>query len=222
MEVLINRLFGGRFLNENLGHEIIDFFKTDDGKNYLYLVRDGMIGDNDRDINVLLLVESCPNEPNKLQIIAKATDLTTLQRTRGEGVGVVRREQERENLHEIKYGGVPLYKIFPNDKNNSWVTFKAASVLRPIHPLFITNDERLDNDPHVILINGDPTNQSQRLYLNLSNTDDLFVVINSEALWEKECYYSIVEDDIKIDTNIKSDQYPKMVEEFRRRINSNK
>ena len=221
MEVLINSLFGGEFINDNLGHEIIDFFKSDDGSHYLYIVSDGILGNN-RDIDVLLLVERTPDQPNKARIIAKASGITLLQGSKENGVEAIRTVQERKGLHEICYGGVPLKSIFPEDFDNAWVTLKASSVVRPKYPLYVTNDERLDNNPNTILINGDPLNQAQRKYLTLNTIDDLYDVINRDSLWEKESFYQTFDNTTSNDENILSQNYPKMVEEFTKRINNNR
>lgn len=35
--IVINRMFKGSYLEENIGHEVINIFKSDNGKHYLYL-----------------------------------------------------------------------------------------------------------------------------------------------------------------------------------------
>lgn len=44
-EILINQLFAGTYLDEgkNIGHEVINLFKADDGNNYLYITPSGKI-----------------------------------------------------------------------------------------------------------------------------------------------------------------------------------
>ncbi len=36
-EILIVKMYVGDFNNENIGHEIINFFKTDDNEEYIYV-----------------------------------------------------------------------------------------------------------------------------------------------------------------------------------------
>lgn len=51
-EIIINKMYVGAYLSEgdNIGHEIINLYKADDGKNYIYLNSQGTIelsrGDN--------------------------------------------------------------------------------------------------------------------------------------------------------------------------------
>jgi len=35
--IVLNRMFTGDYLEENIGHEVINLFKSDNGKYYLYL-----------------------------------------------------------------------------------------------------------------------------------------------------------------------------------------
>ncbi|MBQ5777031.1 MAG: hypothetical protein IIW06_08615 [Bacteroidaceae bacterium] len=35
--IVINRMYVGDYLSENLGHEVINFFKADNGRHYIYL-----------------------------------------------------------------------------------------------------------------------------------------------------------------------------------------
>ena len=39
-EILINQMYAGGFLEvgNNIGHEVINLFKADDGKNYVYVL----------------------------------------------------------------------------------------------------------------------------------------------------------------------------------------
>ena len=36
-EILLNRMYVGRFLENNIGHEVINLFKDDNGSNYIYI-----------------------------------------------------------------------------------------------------------------------------------------------------------------------------------------
>ena len=40
-EIVISRMYSGEYLDANLGHEVINLFKADDGKHYIYLNHDG-------------------------------------------------------------------------------------------------------------------------------------------------------------------------------------
>lgn len=48
-EILINKLFAGKYLDEgeNIGHEVINLFRDDDGHNNLFITPNGHIHDHD-------------------------------------------------------------------------------------------------------------------------------------------------------------------------------
>ena len=39
-EILLNRMYAGNYLNDdyNIGHEVINLFKDDNGRNYIYVL----------------------------------------------------------------------------------------------------------------------------------------------------------------------------------------
>lgn len=43
-EIVINRMFTGKYLRDNIGHEVINLFQADNGKYYVYLNDIGIIG----------------------------------------------------------------------------------------------------------------------------------------------------------------------------------
>ena len=73
-EILIIRMFRGEYLSDNIGHEIINLFKADDGNNYIYV---NPAGDCDKKhigrIGTVLLVRNYANRT--FEVLAKATDL---------------------------------------------------------------------------------------------------------------------------------------------------
>ena len=36
-EILLNKMFEGKYLNSNIGHEVINFIKADNGKHDVYV-----------------------------------------------------------------------------------------------------------------------------------------------------------------------------------------
>ena len=38
--IILNRMYAGDYLDENIGHEIINLFRADDNCNYIYLCKD--------------------------------------------------------------------------------------------------------------------------------------------------------------------------------------
>lgn len=53
-EILINQMYAGGFLEvgNNIGHEVINLFKADDGKNYVYVTPSGKVP-KERDVEMI-------------------------------------------------------------------------------------------------------------------------------------------------------------------------
>ena len=41
--IILSRMYAGDYLKENIGHEVINLFKSDNGNNYIYVNKDGKI-----------------------------------------------------------------------------------------------------------------------------------------------------------------------------------
>lgn len=72
--MILTRMYVGRYLEENIGHEVINLFRDDEGRNYIYVNHDGTINPkyNDR-VKAILLVKHV--EKGVLEVIAKAEEL---------------------------------------------------------------------------------------------------------------------------------------------------
>lgn len=81
--ILINTMYTGNYTNENIGHEIINLYKTDKGENYIYISPYGTLADERYDtIDAVLLAR--PAGKGRLEIIAKATGLTPQNKSENE------------------------------------------------------------------------------------------------------------------------------------------
>lgn len=72
--ILINIMYTGDYTNKNIGHEIINLYKTDNGENYIYISPYGKIH-KDRYDKVKTVLLARPAGKNRLEIIAKAENL---------------------------------------------------------------------------------------------------------------------------------------------------
>lgn len=81
--ILINTMYTGKYTNENIGHEIINLYKTDKGENYIYISPYGTLADERYEtIDAVLLAR--PAGKGRLEIIAKATGLTPQNKSENE------------------------------------------------------------------------------------------------------------------------------------------
>ena len=158
--IVLNAMYSGKYLNENMGHEIINLFKADeeievDGvkyQNFIYLNPYGNFSSAYTGrVKDMLMVISVPKK-NMFEVVGKATDLVdiftpvtgfnpklddkkTPQQQNAENI--VRSSQEVK-IKGLKYGGKSLLELFDKDKQQAiFVTFAAKSVCRPKKRLFI-------------------------------------------------------------------------------------
>ena len=128
--IVLNKLFRGEYLNDNLGHEVINLFKSDNGKNYVYLNESGKFPPEYADkIKCMLLVKL--GRTNTVEVIGKAEGLHDVYNPenteRDEFVNQIKFILD----NDIKYGGAYLHTIFTgNEYQYVNISFTAKSVKR--------------------------------------------------------------------------------------------
>lgn len=122
--IILNHMFTGNYLEDNIGHEIINLFRADNDKHYIYLCRDGIF--NRDDVQVEHVVQVCrPAKTTKtLKILNVANEVTT---------------HIKKDDKSPKYGGVSIYDIFKNNikQQDVCVTFDARFMSTPEKDLYI-------------------------------------------------------------------------------------
>ena len=74
--IVLNVMYNGKYLNENMGHEVINLFKEDKGRNYLYLNPYGNFSSVKKGkVEKMLMVIPVPKK-NMFEVVALATGLT--------------------------------------------------------------------------------------------------------------------------------------------------
>jgi len=126
--ILLNRMYVGTFLKDNIGHEVINLFKDDNGSNYIYVNPYGRLGKNHNDIESILLVRGI--NATTVEIIAKAEGLTPVLNNSSPKNSTKATQKKYIDKHEITYGGVELYRIYQNnvgdnDSGTVYISFKA-------------------------------------------------------------------------------------------------
>lgn len=135
--IILNKMYAGNYIEDgNLGHEVINLFKCDNGNNYIYLLSDGIIKDVYAGrVSCLLLVRQYKN--NLLEILGKATGLTEIyseSKERADDDYQIKYIAE----NNISYGGVLLNEIFQGDDYQKiCITYKADKVIKPKEPIYI-------------------------------------------------------------------------------------
>jgi len=158
--IVLNVMYSGKYLNDNMGHEIINLFKADeeievDGvkyQNFIYLNPYGNFSSAYTGrVKDMLMVISVPKK-NMFEVVGKATDLVDIftpvtgfnpklddEKTPQQQIAEEKvRSSQKEKIKGLKYGGKTLFELFDKDKQQAiFVTFAAKSVCRPNKRLFI-------------------------------------------------------------------------------------
>lgn len=150
--ILVN-MFSGSFLDENIAHEIINIFRTDDTEeNYVYLPRNGNMSSNviKRAIKKgepVRLVMVHRLEPYRFEVLGRAiVDSSVYLNEQGtfDFDDFYKPDRQEALLDSIKYGGVSVKSVMEAvgqrfDGGKEKVTFKVMECLRPKYQVVINN-----------------------------------------------------------------------------------
>jgi hypothetical protein len=122
--IILNHMYSGEYLGDNIGHEIINLFKADDGNNYIYLCKDGKYTRKDLPKYVIQVRHHCTRTLEVISIAEIESKIT------------------KQEIDNIKYGGVSIVDIFKENEEqgtDTYITFKATNVIKPTpdQPVYI-------------------------------------------------------------------------------------
>ena len=196
-EIIINKMYVGGYLSEgdNIGHEIINLYKADDGKNYIYLNSQGTIelSHGENSITVLLVRKFA----SKIyKVLAKAEGITILDFADSK---LPRKERYKGQVAlGLTYGGVSLVDLFNGnsyrgsleEEKNAYTTFVADRVIKPKNQIYITDDESVSGDNiFFIRTNKGFGKQTLREFYNENEKPESFTdlnqIIENNKLWEE-------------------------------------
>ena len=214
-EILLNRMYAGNYLNDdyNIGHEVINLFKDDKGRNYIYVMSAGDYGPKHfGKIKDILLVRGI--NQHCLEILAKANNLepvlkfppkyTAYNHLSKQNKESKEKVEMRHNINKeqkeyidkenITYGGIKLYNIYKNNiteyRNMSiYITFKANNFKLPKKPIYLVNKES-KNENEFYIKRKRLSGQALCTYCSSDTDKDNYKIlkdiINNTALWNKE------------------------------------
>lgn len=185
--IILNKMYSGDYLKKgNLGHEVINLYKSDNGNNYIYLLYDGRIKKEYKDkVSCLLLVRQYPN--NLIEILAKATGLHEIYDEKIEKQDNDYQEKFITD-NNITYGGVSLNDIFQGDDYQKIsITYQADNVVLPKKPIYVQYAMGQNNElPTLKGINrGQASHQFVYPYNEEAHTN-LSDIINDKEAWGEE------------------------------------
>lgn len=150
-EILLNKMFTGKYTENNIGHEIINLYKCDNGNNYIYILPYGGIAKehNDR-IRYILLVGA--EKEHRIPVLAKVEDVVQIHfggdkgniDTHHEQIGFI-------ETNDVKYGGKPLHQIMLDNEGNEkalYITFQSKSVIKPLKPIYLYDESANIEEKH--------------------------------------------------------------------------
>ena len=191
-------MFNGDYLNEsgNIAHEIINLFRADNGRHYIYALPQGLIGrDRDGKVTDILLVQNVGN--NRLKVLARVKNITCCQHIAKKEKFTD--EEVRKIVHDyaqecsVKYNGVFIGDIFANNRYNNQKDISSAYFTFDVEP---EQYRRPPIDKPIYISTSDEdvklsnTKFRQTEFYSLSdNADDfntLRDMIDDVSLWEKE------------------------------------
>lgn len=203
-EILVNRMYAGDYLKDNIGHEIINLFKTDDGDNYIYVNPYGTLGVGHDEVESILLVRRL--EGGILEIIAKAEKLERIV-TNKRGDDLLNDQKDYLKSHGIVYGEVPLDRIFDgNESNSTYVSFKAGEIKAPKDPIYLYNSKS-KNKPdkkYGVKMEGNFASQYLHQFYNQNKKDYevLRKILDDKSRWGVDPTKRVEVESYKSKTNI--------------------
>ena len=129
--IILNHMFTGKYLNKNIGHEIINLFSDDNDEQYIYLCKDGKFTPDDRFVEHVIQVRRPDKTKGTLEIINIASKLN---------------EYEEDN-EPPTYGKKSIYEIFKQNQaqQEKCITFKANLMRKPKKHLYIWEGKNPEN-----------------------------------------------------------------------------
>ena len=193
-EIVINRMFAGDFLNDHIGHEIINMYTDDSGRNYVYIQPYGTYDPKHQGkIGYVLMVHSIPGK-RALEVLGLATELTDI-------CNPLLSADKQWEVHEhflrnenVAYGGVSILKIFDRskekvDRQPVYLSMQAGRLMRPNKPIYIIyGKEKTIVDDNAVIVCLPNTNQAKcslKQYFDVKNDDyqALWNLVEMKNLW---------------------------------------
>lgn len=219
--IVLNRMYVGDYLSDNIGHEVINFFKSDNDGYYIYLnSRGNLAKEHEGKIATMLFVKY--HTRGEVEIIGKATGLeeapgvtSSLSHNLGEENSNLSKSQKEyiENEGNVSYNKASILDIFNGSgQQNIYITYKANAVYRTKKEkhIFIrfSNAEteyvyHNKNDKIIILENYKQAKASLKQYIYSSsyNKDykQLMDIVNDNELWEKDTVKKVKDEIIMLE-----------------------
>lgn len=210
--IIIERMYAGKYLSENIGHEIINTFKTDNGENYVYISPWGTINEKSQNTKAVIFVRLI--NQHCYEVIGYAGELSLIlsreAMKKAKEAGTTDDERQRDAIakNNISYGGLPVNDIFSEQNNTVYVTFKANKYrnVNRKNKIYIVDDEKAAlNDSYIYIPEFRFSRQSLKLYAYKDTRtrayEALEKMINTEMYWESENTSKMIQESEVVNSN---------------------
>ena len=188
--IILNNMYTGRYITQqgNLGHEIINLFKADDEKFYIWLNSMGICTKAGVDNCAIIMVRSINSHLYK--VLAKAENCkicegAKISRDKGNKNDDLKSERyTKQKMLKVTYNGkCPMDDIFR--EQDMFATFATKKVLQTKRDVYITNDKLLEDKNNGIYYADFKISEAMRAYIktNHSAFDDLDNLLKNNDIW---------------------------------------
>ena len=187
--IILNNMYTGRYITSQgkLGHEIINLFKADDSKFYIWLNSMGICTRKDVNNSTVLMLRSVNS--NLYKILGKGVNCqlcpgVDISRDKGNNNPAFKDERyKKQKALKVKYNGkCPMDDIF--DEQDMFATFVADDVREPVGDVYLTNDRQLADPANGVYYVGFKISEAMRAYVNDSSREKEFEDIIKKIKWK--------------------------------------
>ena len=193
--ILVIKMYNGDYLNEgsNIGHEVINLFRADNGRHYIYCLPGGTIGvSKDGKVTDILLVQNVGN--NTLKVLARINNISSDQHI-AKHCKFSKEEIQQHVINyaleqNVTYNQKPISSIFVANK------YKSEQDISSVNFTFEVESEQY-REPLLDIYLTSKTGQyalsntkfRQTEYFTSANKEDfrtLCALIDDDTIWQNE------------------------------------
>ena len=204
--IIVVRMYAGGYLDENIGHEIINTFKTDSDRHFIYVSPWGMVSREYANSNYVLLVRGI--SADVWEVIGYATKLELLLSDkaiddgRHREIDLIDSDLQLKLIEErgISFGGVSISDLLSEQKQTVYVTYETKeyhSVKKDKQLYLVAKPELVKDDNFIYL----PTaknkfgTQSLHMYMDEKRLNDAYTklldLFNNSEWWDGDLCHKI-------------------------------
>lgn len=152
--MLLISMFSGSYPEEHIGHEIINLFRTDDNKRYVYVPRNGFVDPRRWNVEKVLMLLN--HGSGKYEVMGRA-----------EGLANISLQSQKDVLDSLVYNGKSLADIMTaadQSFGDEKITFEATHCMQPAKPIFVETAGALSREENTIVLERDSDDGRNRAF----------------------------------------------------------